>query len=374
MKKRLLKIATLMIATTIISSPLAVMAAEMDKEIIEEDVDEIEPQAEEEVPNGEQEEIPAPIEEEIVPEEDGSIVPSDSYIGMNICDIDLPDDFIVNFEFTEDIEMADIVMDQYVDDEGYTVLVVGTLDSDAILGVAAKANLLSPFGLAPAPDNYDSNVMGVNWGSVPAVYEYNWDNSMNCWEYGVWINGVCYKTPYGTYNTDVRNRIQMYSDGSNVYMRIIFAREFGVGQIANSNDYNFYFDGNYVAKFQIADMTGASFAPGEYYHFKLAHADSGLSGKIAPEAEAIYRVTDDMVNNELFLKIPFSALEDQSGRRLEGVQQIAFYTPNLMQNKMYCAGSSTGGNLLVAGLFIVVCGSFAIKGKELLKNGNSSEL
>ena len=46
-----------------------------------------------------------------------------------------------------------------------------------------------------------------DWENLPCTYEYNWDNSQNFWQWGVWIDGVCYKTEPGTYSTDVRHKI-----------------------------------------------------------------------------------------------------------------------------------------------------------------------
>ena len=302
------------------------------------------------------------------PQDSNPGVQENTYIGQNIGDITLPEGYIVNYEEVTDEKLNDIVLDQYTREDGVVVLVVATLapveveEEESGIGLE---DLTNPFALAaPAAEN-SSYVMGIDWDSIPAVYEYNWDNSSNCWYYGVWIDGVKYTTPEGTYDTNVRHKMQMYSDGTNVYLRIVFAREFGPGQIANSNDYNFYFDGQYAAKFQIAGLTGKNYEPGEYYNFKIAHGDSAISSTLAEGAEAIYHVTDDGANNEVYLKIPFSAFEAQCGRSLDGVQKISYYSPNLMRNHISCAGSSTGGWGLVLVLFTGVIGSFAVKGKNL---------
>lgn len=302
--------------------------------------------------------------------EEGNII---SYVGMNLNEFELPENAIVQYEILDNPELNDIVLQQSINEEGVLVLTVGTLPPQIVEEGSMHVSLFNSFALGAAPSGEEpSNVMGINWDSVPANYEFNWDNSENCWEYGVWINGVCYKTPRGTYNTDVRHKIQMYSDGSNVYLRIVFAREFSSGQVANSNDYNFYFDNNYVAKYRVPGMTGQSYEPGVYYNFQVAHGDGPISGQIASGAEAIYRVTPDSANNEIYLKIPFDTFEAQTGKSLENVQTISYFSPNLMHDAskpVTCAGSSTGGTLLAVGLFAVVGGSFAIKGKESTKDG-----
>ena len=52
-----------------------------------------------------------------------------------------------------------------------------------------------------APNATDIYLIGdfSDWNSLPESYEYNWDNSQNCWSYGVWVDGVCYKTEEGSY-------------------------------------------------------------------------------------------------------------------------------------------------------------------------------
>lgn len=196
----------------------------------------------------------------------------------------------------------------------------------------------------------------VDWDRIPASYEYNWDNSSNCWNWGVWHGSQCYKTPEGTYSTDVRHKMQIYCDGSYVYLHIIFEREFGV----NGYDYQFTINGN-TAKVQVNCPSSGS---GEQY-FQINHGDGSISGQVVEGGEC--HVFYDNVNNQLELKIPLEEFARQNPNiSYSSSNSIEFFTPNLMYNRISCVGASTFPYipvLLVFGIAIIT-----FYRKKILKN------
>lgn len=199
-----------------------------------------------------------------------------------------------------------------------------------------------------------------DWDSMPCSYEYNWDNSENCWQWGVWIDGVCYKTEPGTYSTDVRHKMQMYCDGANVYLHIVYSRDYGVK--LNGSDFRFYVDGQ-MAAYQVLDQGGGSYEamaeldPGAY-PLEVRHRDSGLSFLYAEGTDGYLRVTEDKINNEMEIRIPLAEMQRQNENiNPETVTAIEFFTPNLMYRRISAVGTSSGPVLLSA-----MCGGVALSG------------
>ena len=195
------------------------------------------------------------------------------------------------------------------------------------------------------------------------------DNSQNCWNYGVWVDGEKYTSEEGSYNTDVRHAMQMYSDGENVYLNITFAREFSTGQVANGNDYQFWIDGQ-MAAYQVewsdgSQLSNSNAAPGTY-QVDVRHRDSSWSYVLTDGAVAYYHVNEGNVNNQLELKIPLSEFQKQNGSiNLDNYNMIQFYTPNLMYNRISAAGSPTGAVPFAAAAFLLVPAGYVwLKEKE----------
>lgn len=250
---------------------------------------------------------------------------------------------------------ADIIMDSYVDEDGNLVIII-----------SKGAEMKKGRGLEASTSDSDSFIEidgdTSEWDDIPVSYEYNWNNSSNCWEHGVWVNGVCYKTEPGTYSTDVRHGMQLYADDGYVYLHIVFAREFSAGQIANGNDYQFWVD-NKMAAYQVETPDGRSLSwysaePG-IYEVDVRHRDSSWSYVLTDGAEACYTVKEGNVNNELELKIPLEQFTVQNGSiDLDNYSKIEFYSPNLMYNRIGCAGSPTGSIPFAAAAFTLVPTSF----------------
>jgi hypothetical protein len=242
-----------------------------------------------------------------------------------------------------------IILDSYVDEDGNLVVLIS---QGAAVPEEDGKKTASTRGDAPAVDGSFSG-----WDEIPSSYEYNWDNSQNCWQWGEWKDGVCYKTEEGTYDSNVRHEMKLYSDGENVYLKIKYATIYS-GTQSNGDDYNFYIDGKQV-KYHITwdnaqSITGATPGPGTY-QVDVRNGDYDISGTVVDGAVAYYHVTEDQKNNELELKIPLSAFQMQNGEiDLDNYSVIQFFTPNLMYRRIGVAGSPTGAIPFAAGAFLLV--------------------
>ena len=184
-------------------------------------------------------------------------------------------------------------------------------------------------------DKNDIVIDGVydDWEDYPESYEYNWDNSQNCWNLGVWYDGKCYKTAEGTYDTNVRHKMQMVSNGTTVFVHIIFSRDYGAK--FNGEDYQFYIDGKMAA-------------------FQVEYKNGGTITNNTQNLPVLTKYKED-VNMELEFSIPLSEMKKQNPTiNLNTVSIIEFFTPNLMYRKISCVGTPTGTVLLGCIVFAIV--------------------
>ena len=219
--------------------------------------------------------------------------------------------------------------------------------------------MVSDFGSSADAPPVDGSFSG--WDDVPSSYEFNWNKP------DAWVDGVHYTE---TNSTDVRHEMKLYSDGENVYLKVVFAREFCNGQVANGNDYQFWIDNEQMAAYQVEWPNGSSLSyntaePGVYV-VDVRHRDSSWSYVLTDGAVAYYRVNEGNLNNELELKIPLSEFVKQNPNiNLDNYSTIAFFTPNLMQDKISAGGASTGAEPFAAAAFLLVPTSyFLIKKKD----------
>lgn len=220
--------------------------------------------------------------------------------------------------------------------------------------------------------NYD------DWNDYPESYEYNWDNSQNCWNYGVWYNGVCYKTAEGTYDTNVRHKMQLSCDGKNVYLHIVFSKDYY--SKFNGEDYQFSVDGK-TAAFQVEYKGGGTITGNTSQmsvgtqEVEVRHRDSSMSYAVVNGSKAYLTKKADDVNMELELSVPLEQMELQNPSiNTEQFSVIDFFTPNLMYRKITCAGTPTGTFLLCMVAYIIAFSSvflFTIFLKS--KNGKNAE-
>lgn len=210
----------------------------------------------------------------------------------------------------------------------------------------------------------------TDWSRLPESYVYNWDNSANCWYWGIWYDFnndgelECYKTPEGTYDNNVRHLVQLHADSDYVYFHISTATIYGSG--FNCNDYNFSVNGQ-NCKFQIlyngSDITDkvALMSPGRY-QCTVIHGDGSLSSTAAQGASCVLVVKENKKNTELELKIPLTAFKQQNPSiNISNVSTVTWMDPNLSNGlEVVIAGTSTGPVLLAVITVAVTFGSYAL--------------
>ena len=271
---------------------------------------------------------------------------------------------------------AGTIINSYVDENGNLVMMISQgaaastveepkEDKTALEEVVETVaqGLDSVFGSSSSAPPVDGSFTG--WDDVPASYEFNWNKP------DAWVDGTHYTE---TNSTDVRHEMKLYSDGENVYLRVVFAREFCNGQVANGNDYQFWIDDQQMAAYQVQwpDGSQLSYNSGEpgVYAVEVRHRDSSWSYVLTDGAVAYYRVNENNLNNELELKIPMSEFVKQNGNiNLDNYSMIGFFTPNLMQDKIYTAGASTGAEPFAAAAFLLVPTSCMLIKKRNEKEG-----
>jgi uncharacterized protein (TIGR04145 family) len=211
-----------------------------------------------------------------------------------------------------------------------------------------------------------------DWSDKPLSYEYNWDNSKSCWYWGEWYNNICYKTPIGTYDNNVRHIMQLFVDDEYVYLHIKFATIYG--SLFNGEDYQVKFDGSNskLVKIQIADANGntltnnvKNFSPGVYKVY-VRRSDSSFNNQIMPGSEAKLTVYNNYLNTDLELKLPLSECLKQNKNKnsyITDLESVSFFSPNLMYRRIVTHGTSTGPILLI-GLCLLICIFFMIKRKR----------
>ncbi len=205
-----------------------------------------------------------------------------------------------------------------------------------------------------------------DWADVPCSYEYNWDNSQNCWYWGVWVSETeVYTTEPGTYSTDVRHKMQMYCDGEYIYLHIIYGRNYL--KRLNGEDFQFFVGGE-MAAFQVVTPEGELLstlteAQQGIYPVEIRHRDTQLSFLNATGTNGYLLRTEDNINNELEIRIPLEELQRQNPDiNIETLSTIEFFTPNLMYRRISAVGTSSAPVVLAT-----LCGGIVLCGFLLQK-------
>lgn len=246
--------------------------------------------------------------------------------------------------------------------------------------VCGNATVVNATGSGMSYDNsfslYEGTSISIDgdfsdWADLPCSYEYNWDNSENCWYYGVWVDGEVYMTEEGTYSTDVRHMMQMYCDGEYIYIHIIYARNYR--SRLNGDDFQLHI-GDEMASYQVVGENGGdiadmlNMAPGAY-PVEVRHRDSKLSFLNAEGTNGYLVIKEDNINNELEIRIPLSELQRQNPDiNLETISTIEFYTPNLMYRRLTAVGTSSAPVVLATMCTAMVIGGIVLRKRK--KDGN----
>lgn len=276
---------------------------------------------------------------------------------------------IVKYEYHSALPEGQIINQEIKESagEGEPVSVViyvsmGVEPNENLGDVGQADNASAGFGMSEYRVHDDTNSQfGIDWSSLPESFEYNWDNSENCWQWGVWIDGIMHKTARGKYNTDVRHKVQGYCDGTYVYIRLEMSKDFG--DRCNGDNYQFWLDRE-LACFQLRTMEGhnltekcAELSVGTQ-QVQVVHEGSSISGQVAVDALAYITKKPKRHNAVLELRIPLAEMKRQNSRiDLERLGIIEFFTPNLMYRRYRIAGASTFPMVMAAALLVAVPGS-----------------
>ena len=336
------------------------------EEIIEEDKEPVLEDVEVEEIDEKIEEIPSDVEETPVPEENNeSILPQEEIISSDkveqVSEKEteyFPPDYTGKNEadISDEVWYNENVIIKYTVDENTepgTILSQTNEDNNTVIEIASQPliteskvsmNLLNAFDLFGEMTD-EPTIEDNSWDNYPVSYEYNWDNSESAWQWGEWRDGVKYTTQEGTYDNNVRHAMGMYSDGENIHLHISYATIYQ--SIANGDDFNFYIDGQ-GAKVRVlyaddgSGITGQARQAGSY-DLVVVNGDHWNSGYVANGSYGTMIIKDGNINNELEIVVPLSALKEQnSAINTDNIQNIEFFTPNLMYRKISCGGASSG--------------------------------
>lgn len=296
-------------------------------------------------------------------------------------------EIIKTYEYSEEVPLDEVyeqtpIGKVAVEEAGtvYLSISMGQEPEEVLAVASAEVNKMNSFGIAAymePVEHSSSSMLGIDWDSLPCSYEYNWDNSANCWYWGMWVDGKCYKTPVGEYDTNVRHKMQLYCDGTNVYLHIVFATAYW--DDVNGNDYQFYID-NQMTAFQLEyengrNVTGSTERLDVGTHqVKVVHRHPWLSSNTVDGALAYLTKYEDNVNAEIEVMIPLSQMEYQnSDIDIENMGTIEFYTPNLMYRRITASGASTFPLATAGAAFVLIPGSTVLLKKYGKKKKNVKE-
>lgn len=278
-------------------------------------------------------------------------------------------------EEAEDTILSQDIIGETEVTEGLTVKVVISLGKEPEQVPEEETEdteLLSSIGLGALLGNCGLGLGDFSaWDNMPYSYEYVYDNSNECWNWGVWHEGVCYTTPEGEYSNDVRHKMSLYTDGEYVYCYIRFATCYGPG--FNSEDLQFYINGQ-MAAFQLTFkpdgvITGNvdELAPG-VYEIEVKHRNSAMSYTKAEGSVAYLQIDPAGKNNAVEMAIPLDTIKEQNPSiDLSRVDTLEFFSPNLMYRRISCSGANTAPFVWAAAAFVCVPTGVYISRKKALK-------
>ncbi|MBQ7955511.1 MAG: PASTA domain-containing protein [Lachnospiraceae bacterium] len=305
--------------------------------------------------------------------------------------VEIIKNYVYSQEYEEDIVFEQTPTGEVSAEDGekvYITVSMGKEPDENLADATEGVGGVSSFGIAAYLSEEDTNasnssitsLVGINWDNVPFSYEYVYDNSESCWNWGMWKDGVCYKSPPGEYNTDVRHLMQFYCDGHYVYLRIVFATVYAYD--ACGDNYLFYLDGEQT-QYQLAlegeeSITGKTedLGPGTH-QLVVEHVDSGLSGEAATGAIA-YLLKSEDANTEVQMKIPLGEMWNQNTViDLENLNTIEFRCYPLMYHNLTASGASTFPWLGAAAAMVIIPGSTILlkrRGKKKVKKPDEKNI
>lgn len=203
-----------------------------------------------------------------------------------------------------------------------------------------------------------------DWEGKPYSWEYVCNNPWqisNYWDPELQQNITKeYRDEYGNpYNIEIRHKMSLLSDGEYVYLYIKVSSNSGAGMYLDH--FLFSVDGEDAA-FRITYPNGDSLTksntPG-IYPVVVRHTGSALSHSVVEGASAVYTRKPDGLNDEIEVKVPFSAMKMQNNNiDLDNIQTVEFRAPSMMYRKIACSGISTSPIFGIMSCAAVTGGAF----------------
>lgn len=180
-----------------------------------------------------------------------------------------------------------------------------------------------------------------DWSDKPYSWEYVWNNPNDYWENGEHI----YATDENgnKYNEVVRHKMSLLCDGEYIYLYIKMAKNWYTS--LNGTYYQFFVDGE-MSAFYLTNMSGVSISERSLHEgineVLVKHVRTGLSGSVANGSKAYVLRKPGGINDELELKIPLTALKQQTPYTdIEHFKSVQFFSPDLMYRRITATTTST---------------------------------
>ncbi len=282
---------------------------------------------------------------------------------------------IVTYGYSE-TEAADVVMAQSIEGDTIQLQVsLGTEPEEELYTTSETQDKLGSFGLSAYSTESAITIDGdfSDWQDKPYTWEYPWDNSASCWEWGVWGNGLeGYKTSEGTFDNNVRHKVSFFVDNEFAYLYVQIATS--DGSYISGNDYNFYDSQGDMAKFsmvetgrkQVVLSDAEKYGPG-VHEFTVIHGAGSVSWESTPGAKVCVKIHEDLSNTEMEFRIPLAQMKAQNpDMRMEDMGAMQWENPHLSKDRVTSAGADTAPfvTAAIALLGVPVCTVFLRK-KEL---------
>ena len=243
-------------------------------------------------------------------------------------------------------EAEGTILAQDTTDDGNVVIQIAQAAVDAENG-DGTTSILSSFTLNAEMGEDAPSLANGGWEKYATWYDNdNMDQAESAAKWGAWGgNGKLQGQKYdNAYNNDLSHQFGLYADGDNVHVYIQYSALYN--GVANGNDYQIRVDG-VEATYRIGledgrEITWTQLEPGTY-NLKVYNDHGSISGSQVLGACGQIIIKENNLHNEMELVIPMTALKEQNDAiDLSSYSVISFFTPNLMEREIACAGASSG--------------------------------
>ena len=305
-----------------------------------------------------------PLELELSENEVSQVADTPDVVGLTIEEAqeELADygEVIIEYAYSDTVDVDVVISQELVEDKITLTVSLGVEPEEDLYIVTREVDKLSSFGLSAYSATPAITIDGNfdDWADKPYSYEYDWDNSGSCWYYGVWGGGLQgYKTPEGTYDDNVRNKISFFVDGEYAYLYVKIAK--CSGRSFSGYDYRFFDSTGQYAFFNVVNPDKSSIRLGSgmnmpgVHEVSVLHGTSQYSYTQVEGAKAYLKINDDYQQSELELKIPLSQMELQNPNMTrEHMDTMQFANPHLTQRRVTASGAGTAP-FVAAGIALI---------------------